>query len=311
MSISKITNDFVNALIGSNNFELCLGYINRKIYPIDLEFTLLKEGKYYSPKDLHGTPIKKYKSVGSQYNPTRIAAYALAHFNRYFNNHNQTSHDIFLQMADWFMKSEDGIWRYLFNWNDLKAPWISCMSQGEGISVLTRAYWLTKNDKYLQQAIKATAPFSLYICEGGVRSKIDGKWEFLEEYPSSSPTHTLNGFLYTLIGILDLSEFYPQTIHETGLNELLKTLSSQWQLWDLSYWSAYDLHLSKSRLRNYVTVSYHKIHISLVRYLYSRFEDLELKECFETWLDYYNSPINRVRALAAKVKYRMEVPPSR
>ncbi|ASC70812.1 uncharacterized protein XM38_017590 [Halomicronema hongdechloris C2206] len=311
MTLRKLSIDISEAFWGSKKYELVSSIENSKCYPLELGFTLSNEKFYYYPKDSLGIPVKEYKTAGVQYNPTRIAAFALAHFNRHLSNGDKNSRDIFLSMADWFLKSEDGLWKYHFDWGDLKAPWISCMAQGEGISVLVRAYLLTKNAEYLDKAFQATYPFSLSVENDGVRSKIDGKWDFLEEYPSKRPSHTLNGFLYALVGIKDLINIEPDIESQIGFSELIDTLSNQWSLWDLSTWSAYDLQRSPSGRANFATVSYHKIHIALMQYLGTQLNEPQLQKCSDKWLDDYVSLPKRVRALWGKIRYRLEVPASK
>ena len=200
--LSKIFMDIISAFIKNNNFGLNHNSLNGDAYPLDLEFTLKNESQYYSPKDQEGTPLYNFESVGVQYLPSRIAAYAFAHFNRYRETGEEKSRHIFFQMAEWFMRSDNAIWFYQFDMDDLKAPWISCMAQGEGISVLTRAYRLSQDNRYLSQAKKAVSIFKVPIEDGGVRSLIENQYPFLEEYPSiMCPRHTLNGFLYAIIGI--------------------------------------------------------------------------------------------------------------
>lgn len=307
MKYQKIFQDIVSAFIKNTNYGLVPDSLDGKSYPLDLEFTLKSETKYYAPKDLEGIPLYKYQSIGVQYLPTRIAAYALAQFNRHVKTGEERSLGMFFQMAEWFMRPSDAIWLYQFDVEDLKAPWISCMAQGEGISVLTRAYLLSGDSRYLNQAKKAASIFKVPIECGGVRSLIENQYSFLEEYPSKMyPKHTLNGFLYAVIGILDLIDLYPDSQLKLLLSELVNTVASKWKLWDLSYWSAYDLHKSKKGRRNFATVSYHNLHITQISYLAYKLNNQSLYACAERWVTYYHSPFNRLRALFSKMQYRAE-----
>ncbi|OIO34855.1 MAG: hypothetical protein AUJ70_00100 [Candidatus Omnitrophica bacterium CG1_02_40_15] len=303
-SALKAISGVIKFFIGESDFDFCSRSLDTMAYPLDLDFTLSREAAYYEPKDFNGVPINIYEGHRRQYNPTRIAAYALAHYNRYVLSNVELNHRIFLKTADWFLNFKDGLFLYKFDWAGLGNPWISCMAQGEGISVLVRAYHSTKDEKYLSQAIKAAAAFSSYVQDGGVRSKIDGKWDFLEEYPLENPDHTLNGFLYALIGILDLMKFYPQAEEEVKLKILIKTLECNWQRWDIAFWSVYNLK-QKGIFKNAAPGIYHKIHISLIKYLSVRFKSQPLKNCYETWEKYSNSFVNRMRALFLCAVYRI------
>jgi hypothetical protein len=278
---------------------------------LDLNFTLINEHRYYYPKDENDIPVMEYKSAGVQYNPTRIAAFALAHFNRYLAYQSDLSKKIFMQMAEWFMQSRDGLWKYHFDWGGLQAPWISAMAQGEGISVLSRAYWLSQEERFLERAILASKPFSKYIEDGGIRSRISGRWDFVEEYPEIKPYHTLNGFLFALIGMGDLLRISSIEKYKIGFDSLVETLEVNSNLWDLGYWSAYDLHNLNTGRRNPATVSYHRLHIALLTYLGHTLPSNNLLKTARRWKNYYKSFSKRLKALIAKISYRLEFIPSR
>lgn len=278
---------------------------------MDLDFTLDKEVFYYQPRDKNNIPVKLYQSVGQQYNPTRISSFALAHYNRYMRHDNAENLDVFMKMAEWFMRDKNGLWYYNFDWGDLCAPWLSCMSQGEGISVLVRAYKVTGDEKYLEKAIQSTIPLKQSIEAGGVRSFIDNDSVFLEEYPTKTPIHVLNGFLYAMIGLIELRKFKPECVNALDFDGLLDTLVNNIGRWDLGYWSAYDLSHETNFQANACTVSYHNLHISQLSFVADQTGRPELIDTVKRWQVYAASPINRVRAFYSKVKFRIKVPAQR
>jgi len=305
MSLATKTKETFRYIFKKGDFNFCEQSLDTLAYPIDFNFLLNAKRKYFRFKDKDGIPLVEYKSCGKQYSYPRIATYAFGHFNKYLIKHDERSKEIFLNAADWFLKFEDGIYRNSFDWDEqkLKAPWISGIAQGKAISVLIRAYDLTKQQKYLDQAIKGTRVFSKYIEEGGVRCRIDKNWEFLEEYPSEKPIHVLNGFLYALVGIFDLSKFYPQIMTETGFESLLDAFKANWGMWDLGFWSAYDLSSNNAGFRNAATMTYHNIHVSLIKFLSLKLKDPELEKCFYRWQGYSHGLSNRIRAWLMKFMY--------
>lgn len=307
----KVLTDVAESIRGTTNFGLLPDASSTGAYPIDLDFTLVREALYYEPKDVNGIPLRSYSSVGRQYSPTRVAAFGLANFNRFRLTGCHACKQRFLRAADWFMQSPDGRWRYDFDWGELKAPWISCMAQGEAMSVLTRAYKITGNKEYFDTAVLAIEPLSLGIADGGLRSEINGGLPFLEEYPTRQPSHTLNGFLYAMIGIHDLGTIEPEALRKVQFSDLLRTLVENWRLWDLGYWSAYDLKFSNRGRRNPATVSYHRLHISQLRYIALCTGAQSLLDVAVRWEAQQHRVANRLRALAAKIKYRRENPPQR
>jgi heparosan-N-sulfate-glucuronate 5-epimerase len=304
----KLSKDVKSYLVGNQEFALEPDSLTGLAYPLDLEFTLQNEDFYYTPKDVQGLPVRVYQSVGQQYNPTRLAAYGLAHFNRYLRTNDENSRTLFFKMADWFMQSDDALWQYQFDWGDIKAPWISCMSQGEGISVLTRAFHLTGEEQYRQQALKALLPLCLPLEKGGLSSQIDGEWLFLEEYPSSTPEHVLNGYLYALIGMWDLIKIDKRVAEKANFEQHLSTLKSNINRWDVGYWSTYDLSPRINGVYNAVTVSYHKLHITQLNYLGFVTATPELCAVAKRWENYLANPINRLKALSYKLRYRRAKP---
>ncbi|TKR75729.1 hypothetical protein L596_016980 [Steinernema carpocapsae] len=124
----------------------------------------------------------------------------------------------------------------------LKAGWHSAMAQGHGLSVLSRAYALTKKEKYLKAANKALELFKTPASEGGVLNRLfDHDW--YEEYPTTPGTFVVNGFMYALIGLYDMSQLgagdtrYADELFKTGLRSLKTFLP----LYDTGSGSLYDL----------------------------------------------------------------------
>lgn len=309
--IQKLLHDLRGFLWGNRDFSFLEASLTSWMYPLDLDFTLKREHFYYFPKDMKGIPMRVYLSVGPQYNPTRVAAYALAHFNRYLRTKAQKNKQHFLQAADWFLQSPDGIWAYNYPWMGLSPPWISAMAQGEGLSVLIRAWVLTREAQFLNHARKAVVPFMVPVSEGGVRSTLpDGSW-FLEEYPTSPPDHVLNGFLYALIGLIDLHRVDPEMASSIGLKKFLDSLERNISLWNAGFWSLYDLSHLRTKVPNLTTVSYHNLHVTQLLFLGFMTRRPRLIEVAQQWAMFARHPLNRWRAFLGKVRYRFLFPGGR
>lgn len=313
---AKIFGDIKKYIIAEKEYNfLESGFLF--LYPIDLDFTLDYEDIYYFPKDTNGIPMKEYKSVGITYNPTRVAAYGLSHWNRYKLERSNNSLEEFRKAASWFIENQsDGKWYYKFNWNDLKAPWISCMSQGEAISILTRAYILTNDPAYIEASVQAFESFEKTIEENGVLSRLDTGDIFFEEYPTKNPDHVLNGFMYSMIGLIELKKSINQD-HlkyiklESTLSKALSSLEKNVERWDTGYWSTYDLYNEKEKSRNVCTISYHNLQCSQMKYIATELGSEKLLSVSQKWTSYMKSPINRIRALIDKVYFRYRNPVQR
>ena len=94
------------------------------------------------------------------------------------------------------------VWNHHFDWenrNVLRSPWYSSLSQGQGISLLVRAHKETGELKYLEAAEKAFEAFKRETKDGGVSfTDDDGYIWFEEAIVDPPPTHTLNGFIWSL-----------------------------------------------------------------------------------------------------------------
>ena len=91
-----------------------------------------------------------------------------------------------------------------FEYRDiLRSPWYSGLAQGQGISVLARAFKETSLEKYKNAAHQAFQVFSVSTYDGGVNYIDSNGHSWIEEYIVHPPTHILNGFIWGLWGIYD------------------------------------------------------------------------------------------------------------
>jgi len=300
----KLSDDVRFALVGTPHFAFCPDSLEADVYPVDFETSLAAGG--YDPLDAQGIPVARYLRAAGQYNPTRVAGYALAQFNRFRHQGSDQARDRFLANAQWFARQDTGRFEYAFSLQGLTPPWVSAMAQGQGLSVLARAFRLTGEDRYLTTAFRALEPFRQGLPEGGVRCSLEPGADFLEEHPTPVPLHTLNGFLYAVIGILDLAALYPEAAPPVGFEAILSSLAHL-DRWSLPRWSLYDLHQAGG-LRNVATVNYHRMHIAQLRYLAARLHDPALADLAQTWEAGYRDPAARLGALAGKIRYRAAHP---
>lgn len=300
----KIFGDFQKYFYGTDEFSF-LPSRDSFHYPIDLSFTLEDIPFYYHPVDDYGIPYKVYASVGEQYNPTRVAAYGLSNYNLFADSGDEVAKNLVLKVADWFLGKENARYEYNFDWQDLKAPWISCMAQGEAASILVRAFILTNDSAYLNHAKKSLAPFFEEVPHGGVRSYLADNSVFLEEYPSSRPGHVLNGFLYSIIGLEEYCRVSKDEDALTLFDELVKSLVDNIHLWSANSWSLYEIREPSAKMANYCTPSYHNLQISQLKWVLEHRASDKLGEIVEEWERGLQSFPVRMYAMLGKVVYRL------
>lgn len=212
----------------------------------------------------------------------------------------------FYAAADWFVKNQDetnGGWkidvtRKLANGLLTIPPgWLSAMGQGQAMSILARAYHLTRDDVYLRAALKAIKPFHFRAIEGGVVAYLFDKFPWYEEYPTKPPLFVLNGFVYSLIGLYDLSRVAPkddgrpsvaEQLYLTGLESLVKLLP----MFDTGSGTLYDLrHLHLPGVApNLARWDYHSTHVNQLLLLATIVQDEHKKKFLSTtaerWIGY-------------------------
>ena len=289
---------------------------NPDITPYELgEYYMLftEKADYQGHCDASGVPQLDYHGhIGMQYNPIAIAQYGLGNYNLWRHTANPDRRKKFFLIADWLAShlesnsNEIAVWNHHFDWeyrDTLKAPWYSALAQGQGISVLVRAYKESHDAHYLDAARAAFLSFQRPIEEGGVAFTDESGDLWFEEYIVSPPTHILNGFIWALWGVYD----YALATREGAANELfargVRTLLHNLDRYDLGFWSLYEQ--SGTRLPMVASPFYHRLHIVQLRIMHRLTGEEPFARVADRWRDYARSRINRARALVYKSAFKL------
>ncbi len=240
-------------------------------------------------KDPYGIPMVQN---GQHYNPVTISQYALT-------LHAKGEIDSFLAATDFLLTLQDktGAFRYNFSWTyyltgEMYDPgWVSGMAQGQALSVLTRAYSLTGDEKYLAAGNLAFEFMLVPTSEGGVLTTLAdidpslSQYLWIEEYVSSPANYTLNGYMFALLGLHDWSHYNPVAgdYFGKGIESLVNILP----YYDIGGFSCYDLgHLTFGGKPPHVGVKYHGVHIKLLHALHSITGNRWLQHFEHLWQSY-------------------------
>ena len=186
---------------------------------------------------------------------------------------------------------------YKFNYNlyanpnmPLIAPWYSGMAQGMWLSVCARLYTITGKSRYLDIADS--------IFESLDRGRTDGIWVadideqgyyWIEEYPMHPFDHTLNGFMFAVMGLYDYYMVRKNQDSREVLQAAITTLRryiSQYRVEnDISFYS-----LNPLNAKGFQYESYHVIHIELFLALYGITRDEYFRDMAIT---FYRDQIGR------------------
>jgi hypothetical protein len=253
--------------------------------------------------DPQGIPYVMYET-GKSYNTTTISLFALRAYDRFLEHGRTKDKDEFLHLANWIATNQTetcGCWYHDFDLTypllneTIRKPWTSAMTQGLAISVMARAYVLTREPRYFEAAGRGLLPFSRKVEQRGVAR---GLWisanaadselaQFYEEYPTEPhPTYTLNGFMFSLIGLYDVSRL-PNAQADELFQRGLRALRIVVPLYDLGDGSSYDLvHLTSPPRPVHRDVGYHLVHITLLNALGSATGDSKLLWYRDQWNSY-------------------------
>ena len=249
-----------------------------------------------------GVPLVKYYGK-DEMNPCTILQYTLAVYGRYLKG--ESSKEDFLKVADYCigMMSEDGSFRYNFGYRYYVAPgkyyktgWTSSMPNGHMLQVMARAYSLTKDPKYIKAGNSALDFLNVPIEAGGVKTTLKDispdleSYVMYEEYPCTPATYTLNGYMFTLIGIYDwscLDGTGKKKEAEKMFKDGIETLKVILPAYDLGGITCYDLsYLTWKREKPHVASRYHAIHVAFCKIFFDITGDEEFNFYFKKWKDY-------------------------
>ncbi len=272
-----------------------------------------EKADYQGAYDAHGIPQLDYHGrIGLQYNPIAIAQYGLGNFNRWKQNGDPDRRRKFFLIADWLRDHLESnthgfaVWNHHFNWeyrDTLKAPWYSALAQGQGISVLVRAFKESTDPRYMEAAQRALACFYAPVDQGGVAFTDDRRDLWFEEYIVSPPTHILNGFIWAAWGVYDYVLATKDPSAQQLFHRAIQTMLHNLNRYDLGFWSLYEQ--SGTRLPMVASNFYHHLHIVQLRIMHRLTGEQEFARVADRWEGYTHSRTNRTRALAYKAAFKL------
>lgn len=248
--------------------------------------------------DDNGVPINITNKGDKVYFSITIFQYGLGAYDLYLETKDINYLNKFFKSVSWALneQEESGAWN-TFGWCNPNAKY-SSMAQGEGVSLLVRAFLETKDKIYLDAAKKAIDFMLLSINNGGTTIYYpDGGLTFEETKENRS---ILNGMIFSIWGLRDYciiskdKKYYK--ILQSAVNYLCKILT----MYDCNYWSKYDLD------GNIASPFYHDLHIEQLKVMYDLFGNIEFIYYAEKWNKYKMSFIKSKRAFLIKAYQKIK-----
>ena len=198
---------------------------------------------------------KKKKKV---YFPITIFQYGLGAYDKYLETGDEKYRKIMIKMADWAEKNQqaNGAWD-AFGILHYKNHY-SSMAQGEGASLLARAFIETKDYKYMKTG-KRAVDFMLKPMKDGGTAEETEKGLILYEYPGKSAV--LNGWIFSSFGLFDVWKMTGEEKYYDEWNKALIGIKANIHRFDARHWSLYDWG------GKYTSPFYHSLHIAQLQTL--------------------------------------------
>ncbi len=278
----------------SDYWELQKKSSNR--YPISfypLVFGPRIDQGHYEFFDEDGFPLFHSKEGNLVRFITGLCSYVFAVWEKHLEGNEDVDETIIIRIADYLIESTEecnGV-KMIKDYPDdsRQGLGLSCaMNQGEAISVLVRAFSISRQSKYLEHALDLLKAFEKPYGTDGVSEILSDKslW-YLE-----GGRKILNGHNYALIGIYELTKVTDSPLASELFQKGLNGLKERVEKFDLGFWSKYWLNKP-----TYVaSAMYHNLHICQLEYLESFFHDKTIEREIRKFKKYQASFFGRMLA---------------
>lgn len=275
-------------------------------------------GKNYSKKEIKGyyndltDKVKKTKNIdvsGLPYNhshsgdkiyfPIVISQYGLAVYDLYLETGEKEFYKKFERCSEWLLENQN----ISGGWDNLLGMGVkySSMSQGEGISLLSR-YYLEKPNKDIYIKIEKAFKFLKESIEKNGTTRYENEEVFLEEYPKQIKS-VLNGWVFSIFGVYDYCKLTRNEEAQVFLKKTLDTLEKNIYKYDCKFWSTYDINQ-----KIIASPFYHDLHISLLKAVYEIWGLENTKILCEKFEKYNKIKFFKLLAIFMKVYQKIKKP---
>lgn len=256
--------------------------------------------------DSHGVPLVSVNGQ-LQYFPVTVMQKGLGHWDLWLRSRRTDSvqWNQFERAVHWVLATQDlrGGWQFPGAGRAAVSPY-SAMSQGQGISLLCRAYSTNQGSEYIAAAIKAAQLMLVPEVAGGT-AHFAPEGIVLEETPLCQRKTILNGWIFALYGLYDLGFVVDSKRFRVALLSTVTALAAMLPIFDAGFWSYYD---SSGTL---ASPFYHRLHISQLRVLQKSFPELGpvFAAAADRFEGYRHRATDRARAIMIKGFQKLRNPP--
>lgn len=267
-----------------------------KGYPSDLTNKINWEGKL----DDNGIILNKLTNGKLIYFPIAIAQKALAHYDNYLLQNSEKDITLFLNYTNFLISKmdSDGL---VSTWHEQERELLnnySAMTQGQLISCCCRAYIHTNNYEYIDTAKRASFHLTNET-EKKLLIKLNNNDLALSEMPNKNNSVILNGWIFSLWGLLELEIISPN-VELNALNKKLnRSLVENMNLFDTGYWTKYE------NKKSIASPFYHDLHIEQLKAMYLITQDNTFKKYITKWEGYRRNRFYKSLSILIKIKQKL------
>ena len=215
--------------------------------------------------------------------------------------------------ARWLARQLDDRGRLVFRWAmphtyKLEPPWISAMTQGEAVSLFLRA---APEDDSPEELFSAAGRAVMPLLEPSPVVTRTSEGPALQEYPTNPPAHVLNGWIFGLWGLYDLSAMRQGDVISADLarrsssafEDGISALAARLPRYDTRGWSRYDLF--PHPIVHVASPFYHRLHIELLRATNQLAPNQRFEQMAARWERSATDPVAQTAAVCRKAAFRM------
>lgn len=251
---------------------------------------------YEENTDENGVPL-----YGEIYHPSMIAQYVI---NLYVDYLTDKNNDDLIEKArtsvEWLINNavNEGNyvkWEFSTSAFLVEPPWSSALTNSWAAMALIYGahFFPEKSDTYLKTAVKALNYMFISMHNGGALSYREDGSIWFEEYPNiETPTHVLNGFLFSLDALVIFDSLFPGTVVSEHILTAFDSLEAHVHEYDGGYGSFYDSYVKGNKLGS----NYHKIHWTQIAWAYYKTKKPLFKEVSQKWFEAHFQTVSDAKA---------------
>jgi hypothetical protein len=178
----------------------------------------------------------------------------------------------------------------------------SAMTQGQAISVMTRAHRMTSANGFQKACGAAMQLLQRPVHDGGVCWREGGR-VFLEEFPAVRRDTVLNGWIFALFGTYDYQIAFPDTPYTEFFRSTCDSLTGSLSDYDSGFWSYYS-----SGSRRLASPFYHSLHLSQLEALRQIADSPVVERTLDSWTRCQSNSLYKSWAVLLKACQKLREP---